>query len=116
MDFLNKLYESNYFGIGLFAVICVLVVAFLIVLFFGKKDEKKRNLEETAKLNLQNEQNTFNETTPETPVEVAVAPTLETVEPVTPVPPVEPVAPINIEPVKSGLWFYRADYFRHSVK
>ena len=50
MDFLNKLYESNYFGIGLFAVIAFLVVTFLIVLFFGKKDEKKRKLEATQKI------------------------------------------------------------------
>ena len=44
MDFLDKLYSSNYFGIGLFAVIAFLVVTFLVVLFFGKKDEKKRKL------------------------------------------------------------------------
>ena len=40
MDFLNRLFESEYFGIGLFAVIAFLVVTFLVVLFFGKKDEK----------------------------------------------------------------------------
>ena len=54
MDFLNKLYESNYFGIGLFAVISFLVVTFLVVLFFGKKDEKKRKLEETNSLKIEN--------------------------------------------------------------
>ena len=37
MDFLDKLYSSNYFGIGLFAVIAFLVVTFMVVLFFGKK-------------------------------------------------------------------------------
>lgn len=81
MDFLNKLYESNYFGIGLFAVIAFLVVTFLIVLFFGKKDEKKRKLEATQKIA---SDNTFKETTEPTPVEIPVNP--------------EPVAPINLEP------------------
>ncbi len=42
MEFLYKLYSNNYFGIGLFAIITVLAFAFLIILFFGKKDEKKR--------------------------------------------------------------------------
>lgn len=91
MDFLNKLYESNYFGIGLFAVISFLVVTFLIVLFFGKKDEQKR------KENNNNSLNTFKETNQaiklETPVEVSS----EVTEPVMPVPPIAPVAPINYE-------------------
>jgi len=91
MDFLNKLYESNYFGIGLFTVICFLVVTFLIVLFFGKKDEKKRKLEETMKLNSVSEaEDTFSETTPVAPVEVPVAP-------VEPVAPIEEVAPVIFE-------------------
>lgn len=81
MDFLDKLYSSNYFGIGLFAVIAFLVVTFLIVLFFGKKDEKKRKLEATQKLETEN---TFKETGAATPVEIPVNP--------------EPVAPINLEP------------------
>ncbi len=45
MDFLYKLYSNNYFGIGLFIVITVLAFAFLIILFFGKKDEKLRTKE-----------------------------------------------------------------------
>lgn len=91
MDFLNKLYESNYFGIGLFAVISFLVVTFLIVLFFGKKDEQKR------KENNNNSLNTFKETNTaiklETPVEVPSGAT----ESVMPVSPIAPVAPINYE-------------------
>lgn len=88
MNFLDKLYSSNYFGIGLFAVIAFLVVAFLIVLFFGKKDEKKRKLEETQKLEAND---TFKETSKSTPVEIPINP--------------EPVAPINldVEPVKTGI-------------
>lgn len=114
MDFLNKLYESNYFGIGLFAVIAFLVVTFLIVLFFGKKDEKKRKLEATQKLTADN---TFKETTEPTPVEIPANP--EPVEPINleansivepvvmtpneplvePVTPIMPTPPINQEPI-----------------
>lgn len=42
MEFLYQLYSNNYFGIGLFIVIAILAFVFLIVLFFGKKDEKNR--------------------------------------------------------------------------
>ena len=112
MDFLDKLYSSNYFGIGLFAVIAFLVVTFLIVLFFGKKDEKKRKLEATQNISTEN---SFKETSTPTPVEIPknpepVAPInlgSEPVkeensqsiplEPVTPVMPVPPVAPIKLE-------------------
>lgn len=55
MEFLYKLYESEYFGIGLFIVITILTFLFLVILFFGKKDEKVRKLEETKKLELENE-------------------------------------------------------------
>lgn len=103
MEFLDKLYESNYFGIGLFAVICFLVVTFLIVLFFGKKDEKKRKLEETAKLeSMANTTDTFKETTPIAPVEVNQENVVSSVEPVAPInESIEPVAPINYEDVNS---------------
>lgn len=43
MEFLYKLYSNNYFGIGLFIVITILAFLFLVILFFGKKDEKARN-------------------------------------------------------------------------
>lgn len=42
MEFLYKLYSNNYFGIGLFIVITILAFAFLVILFFGKRDEKAR--------------------------------------------------------------------------
>ncbi len=45
MEFLYKLYSNNYFGIGLFIVITVLAFSFLVILFFGKKDEHKRSKE-----------------------------------------------------------------------
>lgn len=54
MEFLYKLYDNEYFGIGLFIVIAILIFLFLLILFFGKKDEKKRKLEETKKLELEN--------------------------------------------------------------
>lgn len=96
MDFLNKLYSSEYFGIGLFCVIAFLVVTFLVVLFFGKKDEKKRKLEETNRLETVNEvPNAFQETTTPTPVEVPVENVAATLEPVT------PIAPVEYEPVAS---------------
>ncbi len=42
MEFLYRLYSNNYFGIGLFIVITILAFSFLVILFFGKKDEKAR--------------------------------------------------------------------------
>ncbi len=56
MEFLNRLYSNEYFGIGLFIVISVLALLFLIILFFGKKDEKKRL--ELERLNLETEDKT----------------------------------------------------------
>ena len=102
MEFLNKLYESNYFGIGLFAVISFLVVTFLVVLFFGKKDEQKRKLENTSNnANLNNDINGFKEINNSIPLEVPVAPieapVSEVVAPVSPVEPVAPVQPVNYE-------------------
>ena len=109
MDFLDRLYSSNYFGIGLFAVIAFLVVTFLIVLFFGKKDAKKRKLEETQSIGTND---TFKETSTPTPVEIpanpgpvspinleATSPISEpvspVVEPANPTSIVEPIVPIN---------------------
>lgn len=99
MEFLNKLYESNYFGIGLFAVISFLVVTFLVVLFFGKKDEQKRKLENTYdNTTLNNDTNGFKEVSNSIPLEIPVAPKIEEpVAPVAPVTPIEPVMPINYE-------------------
>lgn len=110
MEFLNKLYESNYFGIGLFAVISFLVVTFLVVLFFGKKDEQKRKLDNTYNntdaLN-NNDINGFKEINNSVPLEVPVTPNVidnvsqsvpvAPVTPVTPIAPVAPVAPVNFE-------------------
>lgn len=61
MEFLYKLYDNEYFGIALFIVIAILIFLFLLILFFGKKDEKKRKLEETKRLELKSA-NAFKET------------------------------------------------------
>ena len=93
MDFLNRLYESNYFGIGLFAVISFLVVTFLVVLFFGKKDEQKRKLDDNTNSYAVpgiNDEPAFRETSVPTPVEVP-APSVQPVEPV------QTVAPVSLE-------------------
>ncbi len=50
MKFLESLYNIENFGIYLFIVIGILFILFLVILFFGKKDEKKRKLEATVKL------------------------------------------------------------------
>jgi hypothetical protein len=54
MDFLTNLYSNDNFGIILFIVISILVLAFLIVLFFGKKDQKERKLAETKSIEVNN--------------------------------------------------------------
>lgn len=114
MEFLNKLYESDYFGIGLFVVISFLVISFLIVLFFGKRDEKKRN---TIIEKDNNDVNAFKETTLVKPVEVSdvgasvildnavekiepvITPTIEPINNVEPV--IMPEVPKNVEPIIS---------------
>lgn len=98
MNFLDKLYESNYFGIGLFAVISFLVVTFLIVLFFGKRDEKKR-LDSTKELEKPKVDDTFKEVTEPVAVDVPIANNQVVTENVMPVVPNEVVSPI-IEPTE----------------
>lgn len=49
-EFLDKLYSNEYFGFYLIIAIIVLVILFLVILFFGKKDQRKREIEETRKL------------------------------------------------------------------
>ncbi len=46
MDFLEKLYSNENFGIYLVVIIAILVLLFFIVLFLGKKDSKKENKNE----------------------------------------------------------------------
>ena len=66
MDFLTNLYSNDNFGIILFITISILVLAFLVVLFFGKKDQKERKLAETKSLEVNNTlaQNAFGDDQP----------------------------------------------------
>lgn len=58
MDFLKSLYSNDNFGMYLFIAISILVLAFLIILFFGKKDQKERKLAETNNsINITNNEN-----------------------------------------------------------
>lgn len=60
-EFLNKLYSYEYFEIYLIISIIVLVILFFVVLFCGKKDKKKREIEATKKLQKINEEDAFKE-------------------------------------------------------
>lgn len=51
MDFLTGLYSNPNFGIILFTSISILVLAFLIILFFGKKDKTEAKQKETIENN-----------------------------------------------------------------
>ena len=46
-NFLESLYQIENFGIYLFVFIGVLIVLFLVILFFGKKDSDKKEKENT---------------------------------------------------------------------
>ena len=70
MDFLESLYSIENFGIYLFVIIGILVILFLIVLFFGKKDQKKRKeLEEKLEQTKISNRDAFAEVTPTTSLE-----------------------------------------------
>ena len=79
-EFLNKLYNYEYFGVYLMIAIAVLVLLFIIVLFFGKKDQKKREIEETKRIQQINNQDAFkqdnNVASVEVPNEPAPTPVL----------------------------------------
>lgn len=68
-EILNKLYSYEYFGIYLMISILVLVVLFIVILFFGKKDQKTREIEATKKLQ-QIDSEAFKEESLENKVEV----------------------------------------------
>lgn len=52
MEFLDKLYSNENFGIVLIMIIAILVVLFIIVLVLGMRDKRKRELEKTIKLDV----------------------------------------------------------------
>lgn len=64
-----KLFENEYFPIYLGAIIVLLIVAFLVVFFLGKKDKKK--IEQTQNVEAVTD-NAFKEASPPVPVEAPV--------------------------------------------
>ena len=68
-EFLNNLYNYEFFGFYLIISIIILVLLFLIILFFGKKDQKHREIEATKKLQKINAE-AFKEETIEEKLEV----------------------------------------------
>lgn len=60
MEFLYRLYSNDYFGIGLFIVITILAFSFLVILFFGKKDEKAKLEQQAEKEKVEKEENVEN--------------------------------------------------------
>jgi len=69
-EFLNNLYSYEYFGFYLILSIIVLVILFIIILFFGKKDQKEREIEATKKLQQINSE-AFKEETNEEKLELS---------------------------------------------
>ncbi len=68
---LDKIYNYNYFGYYLLIAIVLLLVLFIIILVFGKKDQHKREVEATKKLQqINNENNAFKEENTETPLNI----------------------------------------------
>lgn len=45
MDIFNQIYNSQYFVLGLFIMIVILAIVFLVLVFSGKKNKKKDNVE-----------------------------------------------------------------------
>ncbi len=77
MKFLESLYNIENFGIYLFIVIGGLVIVFLVILFFGKKDEQKRKeMHEKdlpkADFVTSTDEPSFKETSIETPLEMKI--------------------------------------------
>lgn len=95
-ELFNTLFSNEKFPIYLGAIIAVLVIAFCVVFFLGKKDQKK--LEQTRKID-KIDDDTFKEITNEVPVEIASPvqeePVVKEEQTVEIVPPV-----INNSPVK----------------
>lgn len=75
-QFLNNLYSNEYFGFYLIIAIIVLIILFLIILFFGKKDQKVREIEATKKLQQINAE-AFKEENTEEKLEINKPNTLE---------------------------------------
>lgn len=80
MDFLESLYEIENFGIYLFVVIGILVVLFLVVLFFGKRDQKMRQKLEEPEIEQPESKEEFAFHDDSKGTDVSVTPNMETPE------------------------------------
>ncbi len=67
---LDKIYNYNYFGYYLLIAIVLLLVLFIIILVFGKKDQHKREVEATKKLEQINSEDAFKEESTEVPLNI----------------------------------------------
>lgn len=73
MEFLESLYSIENFGIYLFVIIGILVFLFLLVLFLGKKDQKRRKeLEEKLEQTKIESRDSFEEVSAESSLEIPV--------------------------------------------
>jgi len=62
-EVLNKLYSYEYFKVYFITSIIILIILFIIILFFGKKDQKTREIEATKRLQQLNlDDNAFKDT------------------------------------------------------
>ncbi len=119
-DMLSKIYNSEYFVIGLFVIIVILAIVFLLLVFSGKKKKEKGevNVNKEENNNLEQNLEVINNvatastessvptptvepkiepasTQPSAPIDIAPT-AVATPEPVSPV--AEPVAPVTSEP------------------
>ena len=68
-DFIIKLYANKNFPIYLGLFIAILIVAFIIVFFWGRKDKKIMETKKLEKLNLEEDKNDFKEVSEKTKAE-----------------------------------------------
>jgi len=94
MEFLDKIYGYEHFGVLLFSAIGILIVLFAVILFFGKKDEKKREIERTQKLELEKQEKDALAIVNEDPTQLNVEPAIE-IESEISEPALEPIAEPN---------------------
>lgn len=110
-ELMNKLYSYEYFGLILMVAIAVLLIAFIVVLLFGSKDKKEREIEATKKLQQIADPNAFKEDSIPASVEITPDMSISNDNPVeinnavneepnnTEVSPVVPPVEATIEPV-----------------
>lgn len=120
MDFLTTLYSNDNFGIILFITISILVLAFLVILFFGKKDQKERELAATKSVELNNGigQFAFQDNQPKMMMDIPVppnsSPTPSIAPPIKPMPMNQTVQAPPINPINNGAFVKEPPMFSNS--